>query len=138
MYFLSKSCGHGSFNEVLGRFVFVLPYVWIGGDVWIGGGCGTVAASSSSWYLKSKLSILNLIFLHFLGDKFLISAATIIPNKSSLLGVDCNDLLMSSMISTSLLGFSGACSTCSLRFLALQCLCHGVSNDWLVGRNTQK
>ena len=53
------------------------------------------------------------------------------PSKSSLLGV-YYDLLMSSIISNSLLGFSGACLTSSLRFFALQCLCHGVSNDWLV------
>ena len=39
---------------------------------------------------------------------------------------------MSSIISNSLLGISGACFTCSLRFFDLQCLCHGVSNDWLV------
>ena len=54
------------------------------------------------------------------------------PNKSSLFGVDCNDLLMSSIISNSFLGFSGACLTSSLSFFALQYLCHGVSNDWLV------
>ena len=85
MSFLSESYGHGSFNEMMGRFAFVLSYVWIGD------GCGTAAELSSSWYLKSKLLISNLIFL-FSGDKFLISAATIMPNKSSLLGVDCNDL----------------------------------------------
>ena len=73
------------------------------------------AASLSSWYLKSKLLISNLIFL--LGDKFLISAATSMPNKLSLVGVDCNDLLMSSIIFDSLLVFSGACLTSSLRFL---------------------
>ena len=84
MSFISESYGHGSFNEMMGRFVFV-SYVWMGG------GCGTSAELSSSWYLKSKLLISNLIFL-FSGDKFLISAATIMPNKSSLLGVDCNDL----------------------------------------------
>ena len=56
----------------------------------------------------------------------------IMPNKSSLLGVDCNDLLMFSIISYPLLGFSGACLTSSFRFFALQCLCDGVSNDWLV------
>ena len=34
MYFLSESYGNGSFNEMLlSRFVFVLPYVWIGGGV---------------------------------------------------------------------------------------------------------
>ena len=119
-------------NEMLGRFVFILPYVWIGGGTWIGGDCGIAAASSPSWYLKNKLLISNLIFLFFLGDKFLISSATIILNKSSLLAVDCNDLLMSSIISNSFLGFSGACLTSSLRLFTLQCLCHGVSNDWLV------
>ena len=94
------------FNEILGRFVFVLPCVWIRGGAWIGGGCGTAAASLSSWYLKSKFLIPNLIFLFFLRDKFLISAATIMPNKSSLIGVDCIDLLMPSIISNSLLDFS--------------------------------
>ena len=87
---------------------------------------------TSPWYLRSKLLISNLIFLLFLGDNFLISAATIMPNKSSLVGVDCNDLLMSSIICYSLLGFSGAYLTSSLRFFALQCLCHKVSNDCLV------
>ena len=126
MYFISESYDHILFNEMLGRFVFVLSYVWIGG------GCWTAAASSSSRYLKSKLLISNLIFLFFLGDKFLISSATIMPNKSSLLGIDCNDLLMSSIISNSLLVFCGACLTYSLHLFALQCLCHRVSNDWLV------
>ena len=108
------------FNEILGRFVFVLPCVWIRGGVWIGGGCGTAAASLSSWYLKSKFLISNLIFLFFLRDKFLISAAIIIPNKSSLIGVDCIDLLMPSIISNSLLDFSVACLTSSLLFSNLQ------------------
>ena len=132
MYFLSESYSRGLFNKMLGRFMFVLPYAWIRGDVGIWGGCGIAAASLSSWCLKSKLLISNLIFLFFLGDKLFISAATIMSNKSSQLGVDCNDLLMSSIISNSLLGFSGACLISSLRFFALQCLCHGVSNDWLV------
>ena len=40
---------------------------------------------------------------------------------------------MISIISNSLLGFSGACFTYSLRVIfALQCLCRGVSNNWLV------
>ena len=115
MYFLSESYGHGSFSEMLDRFLFVLPHVSIEGGVWIGGDCGAAAASLSSWYLKSKLLISNLIFL--LGDKFLISAATSMPNKLLLVGVDCNDLLMSSIIFDSLLVFSGACLTSSLRFL---------------------
>ena len=66
------------------------------------------------------------------SNKILISGATIIPNKSSLLGVDCKDLLMSSIISNALLGFSGACLSSSLCFSTLQCLCHRVSNEWLV------
>ena len=39
--------------------------------------------------------------------------------------------LKSSIISSSLLVFSGACLTSSLRFFTLRCLCHRVSNDWL-------
>ena len=42
MSFLSESYGHGSFNEMMGRFAFVLSYVWIGD------GCGTAAELSSS------------------------------------------------------------------------------------------
>ena len=60
------------------------------------------------------------------------------PNKSSLLGVDCNDFLMSSIISNSKLGFSGAFLTSSLRFYALLCPCHGVSNDRLVETRQNK
>ena len=81
---------------------------------------------------KSKMLISNLIFLIFLGDKFLISAAPIMLNKSSLLGINRNDLLMSSIISNSLRGFSGACWTPSLRFFALLCFCHEIWNVYLV------
>ena len=49
MYFLSESCGNSLFNEMLGRFVFLLPYIWIGGGVWTGSSWGTAAASSSPW-----------------------------------------------------------------------------------------
>ena len=76
--------------------------------------------------------ISNLIFLFFLEDKFLIFSATIIPNKSLLLAVDCDGLLMSSMISNSFLGFSGACLTSCFRLFTPKCLWHGVSNDCLV------
>ena len=68
-----------------------------------------------SWYLKSKLLISNLIFLFFLGDKVLISATTM-SNKSSLIGVECYNLLMSPIISNSFLGFSGAFLTSSFCF----------------------
>ena len=125
MYFLCESCDYGSFNEMLGRFVFVLSYVWIGG------GFGTCSITIFLIFEKEIVDF-KFDFPLLLKGWILISAVTIMPNKSSLLGVDCNDLLMSSIISNSLLGFCGACLTSSLRFFALQCLCHRVSNDWLV------
>ena len=121
MYFLCESYDYGSFNEMLGRFVFVLSYVWIGG------GFGTCSITIFLIFEKQIVDF-KCDFPLLLRGWILISAATIMPNKSSLLGVDCNDLLIFSIISNSLVGFSGACLTSSLRFFTLQCLYHGVSN----------
>ena len=121
MYFLCESCDYGSFNEMLGRFVFVLSYVWIGG------GFGTCSITIFLIFEKEIVDF-KFDFPLLLKGWILISAVTIMPNKSSLLGVDCNDLLFFSIISNALFGFSGACLTSSLRFFTLQYLYHGVSN----------
>ena len=132
MYFLNESYGNSLFNEMLGRLCF---YCHTSGSEVMSESEVVVELLPHHRFLsnfKSKMLISNLIFFIFLGDKFLISAAPIMLNKLSPLGTNRNDLLMSSIISNCLRGFSGACWTPSLRFFALLCLCHKISKVWLV------
>ena len=75
--------------------------------------------------------ISNLISLFFWGDKFLTLLQPSSQTNHYYLELTVMTYLKSSIISSSLLVFSGACLTSSLRFFTLRCLCHRVSNDWL-------